>query len=106
MVAAARAKMPPELGRRVRFLEGDAAALPLERASCDLVVLVNMIPFLDELDRVLAPGGTLLVSFSQGPKTPIWVPAARLRDGLSRRGFARFEELAAGAATCLLARRG
>jgi SAM-dependent methyltransferase len=106
MVAAARAKTPSELAGRVRFLEADAAALPLERGSCDLVVLVNMIPFVDELDRVLAPGGTLLVSYSQGPKTPIWVPAARLRDRLSRLGFDRFEEFAAGAGTCLLARRG
>jgi len=105
MVAAARAKTPPELDGRLRFVEGDASALPVATGSCDLVTLVNMIPFFEELARVLAPAGTLAVSYSGGPRTPIWVPADRLRRELGRRGFDRFEENTHGAATCLLARR-
>lgn len=106
MVAAAEEKTPPALRGRVRFLEVDASALPLPTRSCDLVVLANMIPFFDEIERVLAPDGTLLVAFSFGRQTPIYVPPRRLRAELGRRGFAHFADFTAGPATCLLARRG
>lgn len=105
MVAAARAKTPPELAGRVRFLEADAAELPVPDGSCDVVTLANMIPFFDELARLVAPGGSLLVSFSEGADTPIWVPPERLRSELERRGFEHLAEFAAGRATCLRARR-
>jgi malonyl-CoA O-methyltransferase len=100
MIAIARAK-----GSRVRFETADAAALPFEGGSFDLVTLSNAIPFFDEVARVLAPDGTLLVGFTEGPATPIWVPPDRLRTGLSRRGLTHFREYRAGDATCLLARR-
>ena len=105
MVAEARRKAPPELAVRVRFEQADAARLPFVDESFDLVALGNMIPFFDELARVLAPGGTLLVAFSSGPGTPIYVPFERLRAELERRGFAHFAEFAAGAGTALLARK-
>ena len=105
MVAGARSNTPPELAGRVRFVEGDASALPVADASCDVVTLANVIPFFDELTRVLTANGTLLVSFSEGPDTPIWVPSERLRGELTRRGFTHLAEHSAGAATCLLARR-
>ena len=101
MVAAARAKAPG----RVRFEVADAAALPVESGSCDLVTLANMIPFFDELARVVAPAGTLCIGYSEGPATPIWVPPDRLRAELSRRGFTHVREYRAGEATCLRARR-
>lgn len=101
MVAAANRKSPP----RVRFAVADASALPFPDGAFDLVVLANMIPFFDELARVVAPGGTLLIAFAEGPDTPIWVPPERLRSELRRRGFASFCEFAAGASTCLLASR-
>jgi SAM-dependent methyltransferase len=104
MVASARAATPEALADRVRFVVGDAARLPVATASCDLVTLVNAIPFFDELARVVAPGGVVLVAFSEGPRTPIWVPPDRLRGGLARRGFSDFVDYAAGGATCLLAR--
>ena len=105
MVAAATAKTPPRLASRVRFLEGDAAELPISSGSCDLVVLANMIPFFDELTRVLTRGGRLLVGFSEGADTPIWVPPERLRAELERRGFVHVSDFVIGRATCLLARR-
>ena len=105
MVAEARRKAPPELAVRVRFEQADAARLPFVDESFDLVALGNMIPFFDELARVLAPGGTLLVAFSSGPGTPIYVPFERLRAELERRGFAHFAEFAAGSGTALLARK-
>lgn len=105
MNAAAQAMTPPQLADRVRFLVADAAALPFPTGSCDLVTLANMIPFFDELDRVLARDGTLLISYSEGAETPIWVPPALLRAELGRRRFTYFTTYTAGAATCLLARR-
>jgi SAM-dependent methyltransferase len=105
MVAEARRKTPPELAGRIRFDQADAARLPFADESFDLVALGNMIPFFDELARVLAPGGTLLVAFSSGPETPIYVPFERLRAEFARRGFAHFAEFAAGSGTALLARK-
>jgi ubiquinone/menaquinone biosynthesis C-methylase UbiE len=105
MLEQARKKTPPELAGRVRFEASDAARLPFEDASFELVTLANMIPFFDELTRVVAPGGRLVFSFSLGPETPIWVPLERLREELERRGFTEFADFRAGAGVALLARK-
>lgn len=105
MLAEARRKTPPELAGRVRFERADAARLPFTDGSFDLVGLANMIPFFDELARVLAPGGSAIFGFSNGAATPIYVPPARLRAELRKRGFDEFAELAAGSGTSLLARK-
>jgi ubiquinone/menaquinone biosynthesis C-methylase UbiE len=106
MVAQARADTPPELAERVRFQAADAAHLPFEDGSFELVVLANLIPFFDELARVVAPGGHAVFMFSSGPETPIWVPPERIRNELSDRGFSDFADFEAGAGTALLARKG
>ncbi len=106
MLAEARRKTPPELARRVSFQRADAARLPVPDAWFELVALANMIPFFDELARVVAPGGAGLFSFSAGRETPIFVPFDRLRSELERRGFAHFAEFQQGKATALLARKG
>ena len=105
MLAQARAKTPPELAGRVTFRAADAERVPFEDASFDLVLLANMIPFFDELVRVVAPGGRVVFSFSGGSGTPIWVPPERLRSELSARGFADFADFEAAGATALLARK-
>jgi len=105
MLAEARRNTPAELAERVRFVSGDASALPFEDTSFALVAHANMIPFLDELERVLAPGGQALFAFSLGPGTPIYVTPERLREELGRRGFSEFAEFAAGKGTALLARK-
>jgi malonyl-CoA O-methyltransferase len=87
------------------FVEGDAAALPFDAESFDLVANANMIPFLDEVARVLKPDGWTLYAFSAGPETPIWVEPAVLRRQLERRGFTDFAEIAAGRGIALLARK-
>jgi SAM-dependent methyltransferase len=106
MLAEARKKIPTELEGRVRFEHADASALPFADASFDLVTLANMIPFFDELSRVLAPGGHALFSFSVGADTPIYVPSDRLRAELGSRGFTEFADFAPGPGTALLARKG
>jgi SAM-dependent methyltransferase len=105
MVAEARRKTPSELADRVRFEQADAARLPAYDESFDLVTLLNMIPFFDELARVIEPGGTLLIAFSGGSETPIFVPSSRLRRELEPRGFTQFAEFVAGPGTVFLARK-
>ena len=105
MVEEARQKLSPELAGRVRFEVGDASALEYPDGAFDLVVLSNMIPFYDELARIVARGGTLVFSFSRGAETPIYVPAERSREELARRGFAEIAEFSADPATALRAKR-
>jgi ubiquinone/menaquinone biosynthesis C-methylase UbiE len=105
MLAEARRNTPAELAERVRFENGDASALSFPDASFDLVAHANMIPFFDELARVLAPGGQALFAFSFGAGTPIYVTPGRLREELGRRGFTEFAEFTAGKGTALLARK-
>jgi ubiquinone/menaquinone biosynthesis C-methylase UbiE len=100
MLAEARRLVP-----EVAFVEGDAASLPFDDESFDLVAHQNMIPFLDEVARVLRPGGWTLFAFSAGPQTPIWVEPDRLRTELERRGFTDFAEIAAGRGNAVVARR-
>jgi ubiquinone/menaquinone biosynthesis C-methylase UbiE len=105
MIEEARRKAPPELACRVRFEVGDASALDCPDGDFELVVLSNMIPFSDELARIVAPGGTLVLSFSKGAETPIYVAPERLRSELGSRGFAEFAEFSADPATAFRARR-
>jgi ubiquinone/menaquinone biosynthesis C-methylase UbiE len=105
MIDEASRKLPSELADRVRFAVGDAAGLDYPDGAFDLVVLSNMIPFFDELARVTAAGGSLVLSFSRGDETPIYVPFERLRAELGRRGFAEFAEFSAEPATALRAER-
>jgi SAM-dependent methyltransferase len=105
MLDEARRTLPPDVADRVRFEVADASRLPYDSGAFDLVTLANMIPFFDELSRVLAPGGHALFAFSGGAGTPIYVPPERLRSELDRRGFAEFAEFDTGRGTALLARK-
>lgn len=92
-------------GGRARFEVADASRLPFADESFDLVVLMNAVPFFDELARVTAPGGIAAFSFSRGPETPIYVAVERLERELARRGFADFETFVADPATAFRARK-
>jgi ubiquinone/menaquinone biosynthesis C-methylase UbiE len=91
---------------RITYQVADAQTLPFAEGSFDLITLGNMIPFFDELARLLASGGYVIVAYSAGPETPIYVPAERLRSELGRRGFAEIAELSAGRGTAVLAAKG
>jgi len=105
MVNQARRKTPATLEQRVSFETGDASKLPFDDASFDLVAHANMIPFFDEVARLVAPGGYVVFSFSGGAQTPIYVPPERLRRELAARNFTDFVELTGGRGTSLLARK-
>jgi ubiquinone/menaquinone biosynthesis C-methylase UbiE len=105
MLEQAQRNLPPELRERVTFERGDASALRFEAGTFDLVSHANMIPFFDEVARVVAPGGHALFAFSSGAETPIYVPAERLREELGRRGFTDFAEFEAGRGNAFLARK-
>lgn len=100
MVAEAARK-----GGRVDFRVADASHLPFPNESFDLVGLMNAVPFFDELARVVAPGGTVVLSFSRGAETPIYVDSQRLERELGRRGFAEFASFSADPATAFRARK-
>jgi ubiquinone/menaquinone biosynthesis C-methylase UbiE len=101
MIAEATRRLPSELVSRIAFEVADAAELPFADGAFELVTLANMIPFFDELERVTAAGGTVVLSFSRGSDTPIYVPPGRIRRELGRRGFAEFADFSAGPATAL-----
>jgi SAM-dependent methyltransferase len=101
MIAHARAAVPD-----VQFEVADASHLDYPDGSFDLITLANMIPFFDELARLASPDGTVVIAFSRGAATPIYVPRERLEAELRRRGFAHFADVAAGPGTALLARKG
>jgi ubiquinone/menaquinone biosynthesis C-methylase UbiE len=105
MIEEARRTLTPELADRVHLEVGDAAALACHDADFELVVLSNMIPFFDELARITARGGTLVLSFSRGDETPIYVPFERLRGELGHRGFTEFAEFSAPPAVAFRAKK-
>jgi SAM-dependent methyltransferase len=105
MVQEAKQLLPVELAGRVTFEVADGASLPFPDAAFDLVVLQNMIPFFEELGRVVRPGGRAIFAFSRGAETPIWVPPEKLRARLGEVGFGEVQELTAGTGVAVLAAR-
>ena len=105
MIEEARRVLPAELSGRVRFDVADASRLPFEDGAFDLVLLLNMIPFFEELARVTVPGARVVVTSSFGSQTPIYVPPGTLRKHLAPLGFGDFEELTAGEGIAFLATR-
>ncbi len=104
MIARAKAKLPGELSGRVDFLVGDAERLPFAEGSFDLVTQISVPVFFDEVARLLAPGGHVVVVSSLGLKTPFHTPQRTLRNGFRRRGVELVADGAAGPGTFFLGR--
>lgn len=100
MLQEARRKAP-----QLRFEVGDATRLEAPDGAFDLVAMNNMIPFVDELARVVQPGGHALFAFARGEETPIYVAPGLLRNKLGRAGFEVTAEITAGPGTAMVARR-
>jgi SAM-dependent methyltransferase len=93
MVRIAQSKVGLDPEGRIAFKVADAADLPYEADSFDLVAQLNMPPFFGEIARVLRPGGYVIVAASIGERTPFYTP-----DSVLERGFAkhRLEKMATG----------
>ena len=74
---------------RVAFKVADAAHLPFEDESFDLVAQLNTPPFFAEIARVLRPGGYAVIAASWGPQTPFYTPDSVLSRGFRRAGIDR-----------------
>lgn len=70
---------PAELAPR---LQADASTLPFHDDAFDAVVMVNMLLFPLEVDRVLAPDGVIVWVNTLGDQTPIHLPAVDVMTAL------------------------
>jgi len=68
-----------DLAPRIR---ADASILPFADHTFDTVLLINMLLFPSEVDRVLRPGGCLIWINSLGDQTPIHLPPADVVEAL------------------------
>jgi ubiquinone/menaquinone biosynthesis C-methylase UbiE len=93
MIRGATAKVGLDPEGRIAFRVADAADLPYHDESFDLVVHLNMPPFVGEVARTLRPAGHVIVASSWGAATPFFTPASVLEWGFAKRGI---EPLAAG----------
>ncbi len=91
----------PDLAPKVR---ADAAQLPFPSRSFDAIMLVNMLLFPDEVDRLLRPNGSLVWVNTLGDQTPIHLPATDVLDALD--GTWHGVTACAGTGFWLVARRG
>ena len=105
MIRRAQARIGLDPEGRVAFKVADAANLPYEEDSFDLVSQLNVPPFFGEIGRVLRPGGFALVAASFGPRTPFYTPEPVLRRGFRRAGLEQLASAEAGMGTWFLARR-
>jgi ubiquinone/menaquinone biosynthesis C-methylase UbiE len=96
MIRRARARVGLDPEGRVAFRVADAAALPFEDDSFDLVAQLNLPPFYAETARVLRPGGWAVIAASWGPRTPFYTPPKVLEHGFGRRGLRVVEAGEAG----------
>ena len=87
MIRTAREKVRLDPEGRVAFRVADAADLPYDDESFDLVTHLNMPPFVAEVARVLRPGGHVVVASSWGPATPFYTPNATLDRGFAKWGI-------------------
>ena len=87
MIRLAQQKIGLDPEGRVAFRVADAASLPFGDESFDLVAQLNMPPFFTGIDRVLRPGGHVIVASSWGSDTPFYTPDAVLERGFRRRGI-------------------
>ena len=69
----------PDLTPKVR---ADSSQLPFADNTADVVLLINMLLFPDEVDRVLRPGGRVVWVNTVGDQTPIHLPASDVASAL------------------------
>jgi ubiquinone/menaquinone biosynthesis C-methylase UbiE len=105
MIRAATAKVGLDPEGRIAFRAADAADLPYDAESFDLVVHLNMPPFIRETVRVLRPAGHVIVASSWGQATPFYTPQSVLDWGFAKRDVERIASGEAGEGTFWVGRR-
>jgi ubiquinone/menaquinone biosynthesis C-methylase UbiE len=106
MISRATAKIGLDPEARVVFREADASKLPWPDRSFDLVTLVNMPLFFAEIDRVLRPGGTVIVVATLGDQTPFSTPPKTIERKFTRLGINPSGSGTAGRGTWFSATKG
>lgn len=71
----------------VTFEPADASRLPFGDATFDLIVQNNVPVHFDELVRVTAPQGQILIASTFGTATPYYTPHSLLRKRFEKAGF-------------------
>lgn len=104
MIRRAQGRIGLDPEGRVAFRVADAADLPYEDESFDLVAQLNMPPFFAETARVLRPGGHFVIAATFGPATPFYTPESVLRRGFARLGLEPVESGTVGEGTYWVAR--
>lgn len=105
MIGEANAKIGLDPEARVAFRVGDASSLPYPAENFDLVSQTNMPIFFAEIDRVLRPGGTVIITSSSGQKTPFSTPEKTVKRKFARLGISEIETGAAGEGTYFVGRK-
>jgi ubiquinone/menaquinone biosynthesis C-methylase UbiE len=105
MIRRAKDRIGLDPEGRVAFKVADAAELPFEEDSFDLVAQLNMPPFFAEMARVLRPGGFAIVAASWGPQTPFYTPDSVLQRGFRKAGFETVKSGEAADGTYFVAQR-
>jgi SAM-dependent methyltransferase len=105
MIRRAQERIGLDPEGRVAFKVADAAHLPFEDDSFDLVAQLNMPPFFKQIARVLRPGGFAVVAASWGPETPFYTPDSVLERGFRKAGLEKIEAGEAADGTYFVARR-
>jgi ubiquinone/menaquinone biosynthesis C-methylase UbiE len=104
MIRRAQGRIGLDPEGRVAFRVADAADLPYEDESFDLVAQLNMTPFFAETARVLRPGGYFVIAASFGAATPFYTPESVLRRRFARVGLEPVQSGTAGDGTYWVAR--
>jgi SAM-dependent methyltransferase len=104
MIHAAVAKVGLDPEGRVAFKVGDASSLPYADDSYDLVTMLNVPPFFAEVERILRPGGQVIVASSRGSDTAFHTRPSLLRWKFLQRGVEPVEIGEAGAGTFYVGR--
>lgn len=104
MIHEATRKVGLDPEGRIAFRVADAASLPFDDDSFDLVTQVNVPPFLSELTRVVRPGGHVVICASRGPETPFYTPEHVLENRLVRRNVETVKIGASGRGTYYVGR--
>jgi SAM-dependent methyltransferase len=104
MIRRAQGRIGLDPEGRVAFKVADAAALPYDDDSFDLVAQLNMPPFFLEIARVLRPGGYAVIASSWGPDTPFYTPDRLLRRRFRKIGLEPVKSGGAADGTYFIAR--